>query len=322
MSFFKLMCFTGHIDFTVEVERALRVLDGAVVVLDASAGVQAQTVTVWRQADKYNLPRIVIVNKLDKPNANLQKCVNSLRDKLPGKPIICHVPYHDELTGAIVGFVDLISLDFYPLNKGNSDAAMGEERSVGGHELTNDIVSARETMIEQLADVDDSIADVVLSEKFNVMQVTSDVLIGAIRRACVSGHCYPVLCGSALHNLGVKSCLNSVCHFLPSPVDTTVSHDDQLFAYVYKIFSNPEISQKSMAYVRVYNGVIRQGTELSVVGSNKSEIVKNRIFEPFGDQLRAVNEVSRGRLGVLVGLRHVRNGDTLSEKGVVRQVTF
>ena len=303
-------------------ERALRVLDGVVILLDASAGVQAQTSAVWRIADKYNLPRIVIINKIDKPNSNFERCLKSLTEKLTGVPLLCHVPMNPSMTVVrnndfVAGFTNFVNLRNHWLSfkSGKYDVI---ETELSESELTSSFVmDGRDSLLNSLADFDDTVAEYLLSDNYDPIKIPSEVIESSISKACVSNKAYPALCLSALRSLGISSCLNAVCNFLPCPEQHTKNETEQqkLQALVFKIFSNPQFRSKSLTYIRVYSGCLKPNDVLQIVGSNTSERVQGRLYEPSGDSIKPVKEISNGRIGVLAGMRHTRNGDTICRVG-------
>ena len=249
-------------DFTVEVERALRVLDGVVVLLDASAGVQPQTAAVWRLADKYNLPRIVLVNKLDKPNANFYNCVKSLNEKLSGTPLVCHTPMgQSNNKKTFTGFVDIVNLTKHEIGSLSDDFEVSEAPLNNQELKCENLLEARDNLLNVLAEFDDSLSDLLLSDDFDSLNIETEVIEQLIQKVCQDRgniSCYPVFCLSALRSLGVRYCIDAVCNFLPPPnrsSNESVSGSNYLQAFVFKIFSNPQF-QKTLTYIRVYRPVV------------------------------------------------------------------
>src|SRR5579864_820630 len=254
----------GHIDFTVEVERSLRVLDGAVCVLDGSQGVEPQTEQVWRQADRYNVARIVFINKMDKAGANFQMSLDSLKEKLGVTAVPVQLPLGEEDTFA--GIIDLISMKLITF----------DEASEGKKFVTSDIPAAmvakaqaaRDHMIEMLADVDDGIMEKFLSGDLSTVSNTE--IVSALRKGTISRTLFPVLCGSALRNKGVQMVLDAVLAYLPSPIDLPpvsgtnprtgepmtrrLVDEEPLSALAFKIVSE---DTGSLTFIRVYSGVLR-----------------------------------------------------------------
>ncbi len=202
----------GHVDFTVEVERSLRVLDGAVAVYDGVAGVEPQTETVWRQADKYNVPRMCFVNKLDRTGADFFRCVQMMKDRLNSNTAVLQIPIGNE--GDFIGVVDLVQMQALTWR---GETKLGEEFAIEAvpAELADQAAQWRETLLETMSDVDDEIAELFLSDE----EITVPVLKAAIRRATLADKINPVLCGSAFKNKGVQPMLDAVVDYLPSPLD-------------------------------------------------------------------------------------------------------
>ena len=310
-------------DFTIEVERSLRVLDGVIVVIDASAGVQAQTATVWRQADRYRLPRMVFMNKLDKPNASFDWALKNISEKLSGTPLLCNIPVLDS-NGCPTGFVDVVNLIKYPWGEGidHDGVALLPE------DCTAEIEAAREELVSTLVDYDDTLADIVLSDSFNPLDLSALEISQSIRAACSKHACYPVICGSALKNIGVKHCLDSVCHYLPSPsVENYCGPNgdarNELSAFVFKVFSGfDDSNRKTVSYVRVYSGTLRSGDAFKVANSGKVEKIGQHLYEPMGSELSPVKLIRAGSIGILSGLKYAKNGDTLVSKDGDASVSF
>ncbi len=310
----------GHVDFTIEVERSLRVLDGAVAVLDGGNGVEPQTETVWRQADKFRVPRIVFVNKMDKTGADFEMNVNSIRERLGVQPVAIQWPVGEE--DQHKGVVDLIKMK----------AAIFDEESKGQKyewvEIPADIrakcVAYREKMIEACADVDDAIMAKFLDGKSD--QVTEPEIVAALRKGCCSFKFFPVLCGSAFKNKGVQLMLDAVVNYLPSPLDIPPvkgihpdtekeeerkADDKAPFAgYAFKIINDPH---GNLTFFRVYSGTLTSGTMVSNSTRGKRERI-GRILRMHANKREELTEADSGNIYAAVGLKDTRTGDTLCDE--------
>jgi elongation factor G len=282
----------GHVDFTAEVERSLRVLDGAVAVFDAVAGVEPQSETVWRQADRYRVPRIAFVNKMDRVGADFDRCVAMMRSRLGASPVVLQLPWGAE--GGFQGVIDLVDL------KGilYTDESLGAEyETVEVPEgLLDRAHQMREQMIEAVAETDDELLEKYLSGE----EVTTQEIRRALRRATVANRLQPVLCGSAFRNKGVQPLLDAVIEFLPSPLDIPpvqgidpetelpverpASDDEPFAALVFKIMTDPFVGQ--LAYFRVYSGQISTGSSVLNVGKRQNERI-GRLLKMHADKRRS-----------------------------------
>jgi len=312
----------GHVDFTIEVERSLRVLDGAVAVFDGGNGVEPQSETVWRQADKYNVPRIAFVNKLDKTGADFQMNLDSLKDRLGVTPVPLQWPVGEE--EQFRGIVDLIRME----------AAIFDDDSLGAKyawlaipdDLKDKAAELRESMIEACADMDDAIMAKFLDGRSS--DVTNDEIYGAIRKAVVSFKFVPVLCGSAFKNKGVQMLLDAVVNFLPSPLDIPPvkgldpakedrvlerkADDDAPFAALaFKIANDPFVG--NLTFFRVYSGQLTSGTAVMNSTRGKRERI-GRILRMHANKREELKECHAGNIYAAVGMRDTRTGDTLCDE--------
>jgi elongation factor G len=308
----------GHVDFTIEVERSLRVLDGAVAVLDGNNGVEPQTETVWRQADKFKVPRIVFVNKMDKLGANFDMNVASMKERLGVRPVPIQLPVGEE--SAHKGIVDLVKMQ----------ACIFDEASKGQKytwepipdDLKEKAEKAREEMIEACADVDDDIMAKFLDGK--AAEVTEAEIIRALRKGTTTFTFFPVLCGSAFKNKGVQLLLDAVINFLPSPLDippTKGLNPDKLeevlerraddsapfAAYAFKIINDPN---GNLTFFRVYSGRVTTGTMVINTTRGKRERI-GRIVRMHANKREELSEADSGNIYAAVGLKDTRTGDTL-----------
>jgi elongation factor G len=308
----------GHVDFTAEVERSLRVLDGAVAVFDSVAGVEPQSETVWRQADRYKVPRIAFVNKMDRVGADFDRTVSMMRTRLGANPVVIQLPWGKE--DHFLGIIDLIEMRGIAYK----DEAMGADYETV--EIPEDYLDAahkmREQMVESISETDDQLLEKYLSGE----EVTNDELRGALRRATVTGQVQPVICGSAFKNKGVQPLLDAVVAFLPSPLDippiegldphneqpvVRSSSDEEPFAgLVFKIMSDPFVGQ--LAFFRVYSGHIE--SSMAVLNSKKGTSERiGRLLKMHANKREEINEVWAGDIAAAVGLKNVTTGDTICD---------
>ena len=320
----------GHVDFTVEVERSLRVLDGAVAVFDAVAGVQPQSETVWRQADKYNVPRIAFINKMDRTGADFFKSVQSMVDRLGAKPVPIQLPIGTE--DAHRGVVDVVEMR--AITWGDD---LGEKMEIG--EIPAELVEqAREyhhQVIDAVADHDDELLEAYLEDESSV---TPDQLKRALRAATLDGSVTPVLLGSAFKNKGVQPLLDAIVDYLPSPLDVPSIHgvdprtqhelsrkaaDDEPFsALAFKVMSDPYVGK--LTYFRVYSGQIKAGDRVLNTTTGKTERI-GRILQMHANHREERSEIGAGEIAAAVGLKNTTTGDTLATETapiVLESMTF
>jgi elongation factor G len=311
----------GHVDFTIEVERSLRVLDGAVAVFCSVGGVEPQSETVWRQADKYGIPRIAFVNKMDRIGANFERCVSMIATRLGANPVPIQLPVGKEADFA--GIIDLIEgrmLVFDELTLGQEVT----EREVPA-EYKEKFTAARLMLLEKLADFDEDIMEKYLND----VPVASTEIYRALRKATLSLDLVPVLCGSAFKNKGVQPLLDSVINFLPSPLDVKniegeglngevisrrTDPDEKLAGLVFKLMSDSFV--ENLAFIRVYSGKIAVGDKVYNPVKKKQEKIA-KLMKLHANKREEVHEISAGDIGAIVGLKFTTTGDTLCEKGDV-----
>jgi elongation factor G len=308
----------GHIDFTAEVQRSLRVLDGGVVVFDGVAGVEPQSETVWRQADKYNVPRICFVNKLDRTGASLTRCIDMIVDRLAAKP--CVMQLNDGLEGNFKGIVDLLTMKYFTFEGEKGDNVIESEVPAN---LLDEAKKAREKMIEVVSETDDR-----LIEKFLAGETpTIEELKPAIRKGTIERKFFPVFCGSALKNKGVQLILDAVNDYLPSPLDIPpqtaidpktdqevvrkADAKEPFAALVFKVITDPTGMGK-LSFFRVYSGKVNQGDTILNSTKGKTERMA-RIYQMHANKREAISEVSAGNIGVAQGLKDAITGDTLCD---------
>jgi elongation factor G len=310
----------GHVDFTVEVERSLRVLDGAVAVFDGVAGVEPQSETVWRQADRYSVPRICFVNKLDRTGASFDKCVGMIKDRLNAVALVLQLPIGAEAD--FLGVVDLIAMKALTWR---GETQKGEDYAV--EEIPADMVeaskSARAAMIETLAENDDEVMEKFLEG----IELSEAEIIAGIRRATLAAKLSPVLTGSAFKNKGVQPMLDAVVRYLPSPldVDAIVGHDmndpekeikrlpknDEPFsALAFKIMTDPHLGK--LTFIRVYSGVLETGSTILNSAKDRKERI-GKIYQMHANKREERDNVGAGMIVAVMGLKDTTTGETLCD---------
>ena len=320
----------GHVDFTAEVQRSLRVLDGGVVVFDGVAGVEPQSETVWRQADEYNVPRICFVNKLDRTGASIERCLGMLKKRLSANTVPIQWPYGE---GAdFKGIIDLFAMELVIYN---DDLGTAIERVEIPAEMQEIAERKRAEMVELIVENDEFLLEKFLMEE----EITNDELTAALRDATIAGNLQPVLCGSALKNKGVQLLLDAVIDFLPSPIDIppvigidpdddekeetrAASNDEPLSALVFKIVTDPYVGR--LAFFRVYSGVLETGTSVINTSKGKKERI-GRLVRMFADRREDVDAVQAGDIAAALGLKQTFTGDTLSDSDdpiILEQIKF
>ena len=304
----------GHVDFTVEVERSLRVLDGAVALYDAKGGVEPQSETVWRQADKYGVPRLAFVNKMDVVGANFDRTLKMMRERLNAHPIAVQLPIGKEDT--FRGIIDLIAMkaELY-----EDDLGTVIQESDVPEDLVETAKKYREEMIEEIADFDEEIMELYL----NGEDVHNEMIKKVLRRECVANQVTPVLCGSAYKNKGVQFLLDAIVDYLPSPIDIPAvtgtdrdgeiterpaSDTEPLAALAFKIVTDPFVGK--LAYARIYSGVLKSGSYVFNSSKGKRERI-GRIVLMHADKREEIEEAYAGSIVAIVGLKLTGTGDTL-----------
>jgi len=319
----------GHIDFTAEVQRSLRVLDGGVVVFDAVQGVEPQSETVWRQADRYGVPRICLINKMDRTGADFYRSADMIRTRLGANPVYMQIPIGSE--NRFEGVIDLL----------NNEAVYWVD--VSGREMKRtpvpeamqaDVAAARSKMVEQIVEHDDHLMQMYLDGK----EPTVEQLKPIIRKATLAGQIFPVFCGSSLKNKGVQPVLDAVVDYLPSPIDIPsvkgthpktdevlvreAKDDAPLAALVFKIVADPYVGR--LAYFRVYSGTLRIGTNLMNANKDKRERI-GRVIRMYADRREDVEEVPAGDIAAVLALKDTFTGDTLCDPSnpvLLENITF
>ncbi len=326
---FNIIDTPGHVDFTVEVERNLRVLDGGVVVFDGVAGVEPQSETVWRQADKYAVPRICFVNKMDRTGASFERTIGMIVDRLKAKPAVLQLPIGAE--SDFIGIIDLIDSVAYMYT---DDTGQAIETVAIPDNLADAAAAARQLLIEVIAETDEALTERYLMED----EFTADELRAALRTATLKSELVPVLCGSSLKNKGVQLMLDAVVDYLPSPLDKPVTvgivprteeeterqPDDKapLAALAFKIQADPHVGK--LAYVRVYSGTLTSGSYVLNSSKDNRERV-GRILKMHANHREEVDEVKAGDICAIIGLKSTFTGDTLCDPAnpiVLESITF
>ncbi|PHQ80991.1 MAG: elongation factor G [Phycisphaera sp.] len=309
----------GHVDFTIEVERSLRVLDGAVAVFDGKEGVEAQSETVWRQADRYKVPRMCFINKMDKLGADFEFSFKTIKTRLGANPIAVQYPIghgHD-----LEGIIDLLGMKAYYFDS-DSQGAVITEKDIPEN-LVETATLWRHEMIEAAAGVDDTLMEQYLEDEDSI---TIDQIKAAIRKGTIALACNPIFCGSALKNIGVQRLLDGIIDYLPNPLEVPPvegehprdpdekiirqhSNDDPFSALVFKVVSD---THGDLTYIRVYSGLLKKGSRVINPGNGKKENV-SRIFEMHAKDRQALDEIGAGNIVAVVGVKDSITGDTLCD---------
>lgn len=319
----------GHIDFTAEVQRCLRVLDGGIVIFDAVQGVEPQSETVWRQADRYGVPRICFVNKMDRVGASYERTIASIRERLGANPIAVQLPIGGE--ASFKGVVDLIQQKAI---KWSDAAGDSPELSDIPADLQAEAVEMRARMVEQIAETDETLTLKYLDGE----DISREELTTALRKAVIAGKAAPVFCGSSLRNKGVQPLLDAVIDYLPSPLDIPAviglkpdsdeelireaKDDVPLSALVFKIVTDPYVGR--LAYFRVYSGKITQGSTVYNSTKGKRERV-GRLLRMYADRREDIGEILAGDIAAVLGMKETFTGDTLCDAAnpiVLENITF
>ena len=326
----------GHVDFTVEVERSLRVLDGAVAVFDGKEGVEPQSETVWRQADKYDVPRICFVNKMDKMGADFYFTVQTIIDRLGARPLVVQLPIGAE--SDFIGVVDLLEMKAYVWpGDAKGDVSMGASYEV--QDIPADLVEKAEQyraeLVEAVAEASEELMEKYLEEG----ELTIPEIKAGIRQLVISGEAFPVLCGSAFKNRGVQPMLDAVIEYLPSPLDVPdvvgsnpsneeekltrkASAEEPFAALAFKVAAHPFYGQ--LTYTRVYSGVAAQGQQVLNSTKGKKERI-GKLFQMHSNKENPVEEITAGHIYAAIGLKDTTTGDTLCDPAhpiVLESMTF
>ncbi len=309
----------GHIDFTAEVQRSLRVLDGGVVVFDAVHGVEPQSETVWRQADRFYVPRICFINKMDRAGADFWRCIDMIRERLEAVPVAIQVPIGAE--SSFEGVVDLIERQAWVFH---DDLGREFDKSLVPESLRDLVEQKRQVLVEAIAETD----DVLLTKYLEGEDISSEELRAGLRKATLGGQLVPVLCGAALRNKGVQPVLDAIVDYLPSPLDVppiegvslesgerVVRHADPsapFAALVFKIVSDPFLGR--LAYMRVYSGMLRSNSSTLNSPKNRKERI-GRLVHMYANRREDTDAVTAGDIAAVGGLKFTFTGDTLCDLG-------
>ncbi len=314
----------GHVDFTMEVERSLRVLDGAVAVFDGVAGVEPQSMTVWRQATKYAVPRICYINKLDRTGASFDHCVKTIRERLNATPLIIQLPIGAEAN--FLGVVDVVGMRALTWR---GETKIGEDYEVEEipAEMADQAAEAREELITQLADLDDEFAELWLEKEDSGGELTVAELKAAIRRCVLASLANAVVCGTSFKNKGVQPLLDAVIDYLPSPLDIPAidgfkpgdesvtlerhpSNSDPMSALAFKIAADPHLGK--LTFVRVYSGVLNSGSQVLNATKGRKERI-GKIYQMHANKREEVDAMGAGMICAVMGLKDTSTGETLCD---------
>ncbi|HWZ28104.1 MAG TPA: elongation factor G [Gemmatimonadales bacterium] len=310
----------GHVDFTVEVERSLRVLDGAVTVLDAVGGVEPQTETVWRQADRYRVPRVIFVNKMDRVGADFDRCLAMVRDRLGAKAIPIHLPLGSgELFTGLVDIIRQVEIVY-------DDETLGKKYVEGPipEAMKERIAVMRHELLEMIVEYDDAI----LHKYLEGQPLTEEEIRAVLRKATIHGSVVPVLCGAAFKNKGVQALLDAVVDYLPAPVDVAAiqghlphhdethaerkaSDEEPFAALAFKIMTDPYVGR--LTFFRVYSGVLAAGSYVYNSTKDRKERI-GRLLQMHANKREEIEEVRAGEIAAAIGLKDTRTGDTLADE--------
>jgi len=326
----------GHVDFTVEVERSLRVLDGAVAVFDGKEGVEPQSETVWRQADKYDVPRICFVNKMDKMGADFYFTVQTIIDRLGARPLVVQLPIGAE--SDFLGVVDLLEMKAYVWpGDAKGDVSMGASYEV--QDIPADLVEKAEQYRAELVEAVAESSEELMEKYLEEGELTIPEIKAGIRQLVIAGEAFPVLCGSAFKNRGVQPMLDAVIDYLPSPLDVPdvvgsnpsneeekltrkASADEPFAALAFKVAAHPFYGQ--LTYTRVYSGVAAQGQQVLNSTKGKKERI-GKLFQMHSNKENPVEEITAGHIYAAIGLKDTTTGDTLCDPAhpiVLESMTF
>lgn len=310
---FNLIDTPGHIDFTMGVEQTLSALDGVIIVLDGSAGVEAQTTTVWRQADRYYLPRMVYVNKMDRPDANFDMCLKSLESKLDAVTFPVHLPFKDQ--SGLAGIVDVVTLEKLVFDKKNQGRTVLKTQlnETENEDLLENALEKRRYLTDKLSGLDDELANIVI-EQDSLDKVSSQALVDSLRRVTISRKGVPVLLGSSYKNIGVQSLMDAVILYLPTPEHNQYAKlykgfGENLSARVFKIIHDKQ--RGPISFFRVYTGTMTKGQRIYNVQREQTE-QSGRLYAAYADDYEEIEEIGQGNIGALTGMKCTVTGDLLT----------
>ncbi|KPI92112.1 Ribosome-releasing factor 2, mitochondrial [Papilio xuthus] len=300
----------GHIDFTMEVEQSLAVLDGAVIVLDASAGVEAQTLTVWRQASGYRVPRILYLNKMDRSDADVNNCIRSVREKLQATPLMIHAPVTKE--GKLIGLIDLVTCEevIWTQGRGQNYVRRKVAEKQDGKNWEK-IMNSHRQLIDTLSSLDDQLAEIIIQQD-SLDNIEIPQINDAIRRCTLKMSGFPILCGSSYKNIGVQTLMDSIVSYLPSPLECNriyKSFDSELAARAFKVQHDDQ--RGVLTFLRLYSGEIEKGQKIYNLAREKSEQTGS-LYVALADEYRPVDKVTAGNIAVVSSLKTTMTGDLVT----------
>ncbi|CAG8469003.1 14293_t:CDS:2 [Funneliformis caledonium] len=323
----------GHVDFTIEVERSVRVLDGAVTILDAVSGVEAQTQTVWAQADKYGIPRIAYINKMDRIGAEFGKTIREIRYKLGVIPLICQIPIMKKDSKGDIIFseiIDILDMQVLDWNKDPKGSIVNKILLTKDNPLFKEAVRGRTHLIEILSEMDDQLLEIFLANE-DPMKVPVKDIKDTLRRITLNGKAIPIFCGASFKNIGVQPLMDAIIDYLPSPLDCptplatlsnnqmieiSLKENEKLCALAFKVIHNPK--RGFMVFVRVYSGKINNRMTLYNTNTRQKERV-NKLLQMYANDVEEIPSIKAGNIGVIIGLKETRTGDTLIQMNDSRQ---
>ncbi|XP_043460924.1 ribosome-releasing factor 2, mitochondrial [Leptopilina heterotoma] len=309
---FNLIDTPGHIDFTNEVEQMLGVLDGAIVVLDGSAGVEAQTLTVWRQADRYNIPRIIYVNKMDRKDANFENCVKSIETKLETIPLVTQLPLKSDQS--LIGIVDIVTLEKLIFNQSLQTMKIQRLKLSEDDELLFELAKdKRKELIDRISGLDDELANIVI-EKNSLDEIPDQNLVESLRRVTVKRKAVPVLLGSSYKNIGVQPLMNAIVLYLPSPDMNPLTKlyscfRESLSAKAFKVIHDKQ--RGPVTFLRIFTGQLKKNQKIYNVGKEKTE-QGGRLCAAYADDYVEIPEIDQGNIVAVTGLKSAVTGDLIS----------
>ncbi|CAK9814918.1 Ribosome-releasing factor 2, mitochondrial [Anthophora quadrimaculata] len=308
----------GHIDFTMEVEQTLRVLDGAVVILDGSAGVEAQTLTVCRQADKYDIPRIIYVNKMDRQDANFDMCLKSIQSKLNTEVFPTQFPIKEK--GVLEGIVDVITLEKFMFDKKNmgmkfTKLKLSENEDENLWEIANE---KRRNLTDKLSNIDDKLAEIIIEQE-SLDIVTPQMLLNSLYKATIQRKGVPVLLGSSYKNIGVQPLMDSILLYLPSPNDSKYSSlyncfSNNVCARAFKVVHDKQ--KGPITFFRLYSGNLEKGTKVYNVRKEEKETI-GKLYIAYADEYEEVPNITYGNIAAVAGLKYAMAGDLITSSETV-----
>ncbi|XP_049878127.1 ribosome-releasing factor 2, mitochondrial [Pectinophora gossypiella] len=299
----------GHIDFTMEVEQSLAVLDGAVVVLDASAGVEAQTLTVWRQAAGYRVPRLLYLNKMDRSDADVQRCVRSVQDRLHAQPVLLHLPVVHE--DRLIGLIDLVTREEIIWTHGRGQSYTRRKLTERDGKRFEETLSNHRQLVDTLSSLDDTLADTIIQQE-SLDNLKSEEIDQAIRRCTIDMKAFPILCGSSYKNIGVQTLMDAVVSYLPSPLECNrlyKTFGSDLSARAFKVQHDDQGGV--LTFLRLYSGELCKGQRIYNLAKEQSEQT-GAVYVALADEYQPVEKVTAGNIAVVSALKTTMTGDLVT----------